>query len=206
MKRIPWDRNSILLRLTLFMTVLLFGQSVLLIGALAAGGLLSRTREDAFASLTQKVITPRNYLQSEMTSRWSSLYPYADQFAEMLPPLAAAAQGDAEREERFLTGAMPLLVGMLRATTASGAFIILDNAGAPDHSSLYLRDYDPTLNDDDNLDLYLVAGPSAVSTDWRIPLDKIWKSRMPRAQTDQPFYNKPMTQAQQGVDPALLGY
>ena len=29
---------------------------------------------------------------------------------------------------------------------------------------------------------------------------------MPRAQTDQPFYNKPMTQAQQGVDPALLGY
>ena len=206
MKRIPWDRNSILLRLTLFMTVLLFGHSVLLIGALAAGGLLSRTREDAFASLTQKVITPRNYLQSEMTSRWSSLYPYADQFAEMLPPLAAAAQGDAEREERFLTGAMPLLVGMLRATTASGAFIILDNAGAPDHSSLYLRDYDPTLNDDDNLDLYLVAGPSAVSTDWRIPLDKIWKSRMPRAQTDQPFYNKPMTQAQQGVDPALLGY
>ena len=206
MKRIPWDRNSILLRLTLFMTVLLFGQSVLLIGALAAGGLLSRTREDAFASLTQKVITPRKYLQSEMTSRWSSLYPYADQFAEMLPPLAAAAQGDAEREERFLTGAMPLLVGMLRATTASGAFIILDNAGAPDHSSLYLRDYDPTLNDDDNLDLYLVAGPSAVSTDWRIPLDKIWKSRMPRAQTDQPFYNKPMTQAQQGVDPALLGY
>ncbi len=49
MKRIPWDRNSILLRLTLFMTVLLFGQSVLLIGALAAGGLLSRTRCSALA-------------------------------------------------------------------------------------------------------------------------------------------------------------
>ena len=74
MKRIPWDRNSILLRLTLFMTVLLFVQSVLLIGALAAAGLLSLSLVEAFSSLTQKEITPRNYLQSEMTSRWSSLY------------------------------------------------------------------------------------------------------------------------------------
>lgn len=206
MPRLHWDRDSILLRLTLFMAVLLFGQSVLLIGALLAGGLLSRTRQDAFESLAQKVTNPRNYLQSEMTSRWSTLFPYTRQFADLLPPLGDDALRNARNEERFLTEAMPLLVGMLRATTASGAFLILDSAGAPDHPALYLRDYDPTLNNADNRDLHLVAGPSTLSAGWRIPLDTVWKPRIPRRQTDRAFYTKPLEQARRGVDPALLGY
>lgn len=206
MKRIHWDRDSILLRLTLFMVVLLFGQSLLLIGALLAGGLLSRTRENAFEALDQKVANARNYLQGEMTSRWSTLFPYTQQFAELLPPLTDDARRNDRNEELFLTRVMPLLVGMVRATTASGAFLILDNAGMPDHPALYLRDYDPTLNNAANLDLYLVAGPSTLSAGWRIPLDTFWKTRLPREQTDRPFYNIPLDQARRGVDPTLLGY
>lgn len=206
MKQFHWNRSSILLRLTLFMAVLLFGQSLLLIGALLAGGLLSRTQEDAFASFSQKVDSPRNYLQGEMKSRWSNLAPYLGQFSALLPRADADAALTDKDAETFLTTAAPLLIGMLRSSMASGAFIILDDAGTGAHPALYLRDYDPLLNNGDNRDLYLVAGPSALSSGWQIPLDKTWKPQLPHAQLDRPFYEKPLQLAAPGVNPALLGY
>lgn len=207
MKFPPWKRDSILLRLTAFMALVVFGQSVLLIGALLAGGILSRTRQNALESFAQKVVSPRNYLQGEMTGNWSHIELFVQQIAELLPQKADDAYRNRKNTEIFLGQSAPVLIAMLRSTSASGAFLILDDEGGDTHEALYFRDYDPQLGNKGVSDLYLVAGPSEVSAGWQIPLDKIWKYRLPRAQTNRPFYNKPFQAASGGTaDPALLGY
>lgn len=218
--------------MTSFIALLVFGQTILLTGVLLAAGLLSRTRDNAMQSFHQQITIRKNYLQAEIRNRWMSVAPFEGQISKLLPPLPAdSSLADSSLADSslsahdygpFFQNVTPLLIALMRSSLTSGAFIVLD---APHDNSplsdtkhlpaLYLRDYDPTLSNNRNSDLFLVLGPSDLSTHWQIPRDTAWHSdlpplksgeNLPQPRPSRNFYSAPREQANSGVDPNLLGF
>ncbi|WNF38283.1 diguanylate cyclase [Bacillaceae bacterium IKA-2] len=203
MKKISWNKNSIVFKLTVFVIFLIIAQSVLLIAAMIAGGILKQTEENAFQSFSEKVDSRKGYLQREMSNRWSNVDPYLKEISRMLP-----LEDDNNSTEQFLIDSAPILISMLRTTMTNGTFIILNDQEneSNQHSTLYFRDYDPLLNDELNKDLYFVAGPFEISQKLRIPMDQSWSYSMELTDENRKFYDKPYLNASLSSHSALLGY
>ncbi len=199
MKKIVLDKKSITFRVTLLVILLIIAQSILLTIFLIMGGVISQAEKNAYRSFADKVSNRKTYLESEMKNRWSNLDLYYDMIAEQL------VESDDESEVFELVS--DNLISIMRTTQATGAFIILDKEGGDkEYPALYLRDYDPVLNDYDNKDLYMVYGPATLASKLKIPLDQIWKSRINMNEMDTSFYDKPYENAPLTYDSDLLGY
>lgn len=197
MKYIKVDRQSMVFRLTSLTVIIILGQAVLLSLFLIIGGVLSTAEENAFSSFSGKVNNRKDYLQREMKLRWTNMDPYVNQISDQYNPQ--------ETSDEFLKNISQSLISMLRATQVTGAFVILNNPGE-EKSALYIRDYDPVLNDYNKRDLYMVFGPSGLARDLQIPLDKIWKNRINLNTLDSDFFEKPLAIADLSTDSKLLGY
>jgi diguanylate cyclase (GGDEF)-like protein len=197
MKHMKLDRHSMIFRLTSLTVIIILGQAALLSLFLILGGALSKAEENAFSSFSDKVNNRKDYLQREMKLRWTNMDPYVNQITDQYNTHITS--------DDFLKNISESLISMLRATQATGAFVILNNPG-DEKSALYIRDYDPILNDYNKRDLYMVFGPSGLARDLQIPLDKIWKYRMNLNTIDSDFYEKPIDIAGLSTDSKLLGY
>lgn len=197
MKYIKVDRQSMVFRLTSLTVIIILGQAALLSLFLIIGGVLSTAEENAFSSFSSKVNNRKDYLQREMKLRWTNMDPYVDQIS--------GQYSIQEAPEEFLKNISESLISMLRATQVTGAFVILNNPG-DEKPALYIRDYDPILNDYNKRDLYMVFGPSGLARDLQIPLDKIWKDRINLNTIDSDFFEQPLSIADLSTDSKLLGY
>lgn len=208
MKKINWDRESIAYRLTVFMVIIILGQSLLLIGTLVAGGVLKHAEETAFKSFYEKVNNRKDYLQREMKNRWTNMKPYTEEIADILSIFSSHPIALKESREAFFDKSAPTLIAMLRTTMATGVFVILNDefSGADAHSALYFRDYDPLLNDKSNKDLYLVIGSPEISKKWQIPMEGSWKYSLFLSEENEDFYYKPYNNAGLSSDADFLGY
>ncbi|WHH61162.1 diguanylate cyclase [Petroclostridium sp. X23] len=208
MKKIKWNKNSIAYKLTIFMMLLVFGQSVLLTGTLLAGGVLAQTQANAFQSFYEKANNRKDYLQREIKNRWTNMDPYVKEISKLLAILNDPRLSPEERNNNFFTQSAPSLISMLRTTTATGAFVILNDnlQNSNTHSALYFRDYDPMLNDEANNDLYLIVGTPEISKNFQIPMDEVWKYSLTLDENNRDFYFKPMSIKALGINANLLGY
>ncbi len=208
MKRISRDKNSIAYKLTVFMIILIFGQSVLLISTLVVGGVLDQAQQNAFQAFSEKVNNRKGYVQQEMKNRWTNMDPYLEKISGLLSILDESEISIEERNKNFFDKSAQVLISMLRTTMATGSFIILDdNVSSRDtHSALYFRDYDPILNDDVNNDLYLILGDPNISKRLKIPMDGVWKYSLLLDENNKNFYNKPYYNADLSIDSRALGY
>ena len=193
------DRKSIAYRLTVIVIAIIIGQAALLSLFLIIGGVISQAEQNAYSSFSDKVKSRTDSLQGEMRYHWTNMDPYMDQISE---------QYDQEEEpEQYFDRISEVLISMLRTTQATGAFVILEEpSDGSEKPALYIRDYDPRLNDYDNKDLYLVYGPSGIASELQIPLDYMWKSRMDLDIVRADFYTKPLSKASLTSESSLLGY
>lgn len=200
MKFGSWDKNSIIFRLTSFVILIIILQAVILIGILIAGGVLSQGQAIAYNSFYEKVNNRKDYIQREMKNRWTNMDIYVSEISKTL--------SSNKSNDVFLKEAANQLISMLRTTQTTGAFIILDNGKSlgEEHQALYIRDYDPLLNDYSNKDLYLVAGSSDLAKNINIPLDEEWKYNMKMEAENRDFYEKPYQKASLSSNSNLLGY
>lgn len=208
MKKINWDRESVAYKLTIFMSIIILGQSLLLIGTLVAGGVLKQAEETAFKSFYEKVNNRKDYLQREMKNRWTNMKPYTEEISEILNIFSHNAIAFKESRETFFDQCAPVLIAMLRTTMVTGTFVILNDefSGADAHSALYFRDYDPLLNDKSNKDLYLVIGSPEISKKWQIPMEGSWKYSLFLNKENEDFYYKPYNNADLSSNADFLGY
>ena len=197
MMNIRIDRKSILFKMTGFVVILVIIQTLFLIGFLIFGGVLDQARDNALQSFKVKTQNRNAYLKSEMRNSWSNLSPYQQQISSKL--------SDEQDDEVFFRAAIDDLIDMLRATKTSGAFIILDGEGS-DYPALYIRDYEPRLNDSSNKDLYMILGSPSIAKEQKIPLDRFWKYRMEFDSENIDFYQKPFSKATLTFNTELLGY
>lgn len=198
MKLFKLDRKSIAFRLTTLTIVIIIGQAALLSFFLIFGGVISQAEQNAYNSFAEKVRNRKDYLQREMKYRWMNMDPYVEQMSERYK---------ANEPDEFFSEISDPLISMLRATQVTGVFVILnqndDNQG---NAAVYIRDYDPVLNDYNNRDLYYVFGPSGLANQLQIPLDRMWKYRMDLSILDSDFYEKPLSKAPLTSAANLLGY
>lgn len=193
------DIKSIAFRLTSLIIVIIIGQATLLSMFLILGGVISQAEQNAFTSFTDKVRNRKDYLQREMKYHWTNLDPYVEQISDRYL--------QEEEPDQFFQDISHSLISMLRTTQATGAFVIMENhADKKEKAALYIRDYDPILNDYDNRDLYLIFGPSGLASNLQMPLDQMWKHRMDLNTIDSDFYEKPLSKASLSSNSSLLGY
>lgn len=197
MKFINTDRKSVAFRLTSLVIIIIIGQAAFLSLFLIFGGVISQAEQNAFTSFSEKVRNRKEYLQREMKYYWTNMNPYVGQIAEQY--------NDNEEPGQFFEEICEPLIAMLRTTQTTGVFVILDNDDN-EKDALYIRDYDPILNDYDNKDLYLIYGPSDIANDLQIPLDQIWKYRMNLSTMNSDFYDKPVSKADLSSEASFLGY
>lgn len=200
---VSWDKKSIVFKLTVFVILLLVAQSALLIASMVVAGVLKEARENAFQSFSEKVANRKEYIEREMSNRWTNLAPYLDEISKGLP-----VSPDLRTPEQFLEEAAPRLISMLRTTMTNGSFIILNNKtdNSGQRMGLYLRDYDPILNDQGYKDLYCIAGPFQIAQKLNIPMDENWSYNLQMTDGNRAFYDMPYTHADLSVNSSLLGY
>lgn len=197
MKTIRVDKNSIFFKMTSFVILLIILQAVLLTVTLIVGGVLEQARENAFQSFHDKVANRKDYIQREMKNRWTNMAPYVQQISKNLTAH--------KNSDGFFNASVDELTDMLRTTQATGAFVILQEDEAH-YPALYIRDYDPLLNDYTNKDLYLVLGPAQLAKQLKIPLDQLWKYDMAFDLSNNSFFEKPTQNAALTYNTDLLAY
>lgn len=199
MSLLKMDKKSIAFKLTSFTIILIIAQAVMLTAFLILGGVISQGRKNAYVSFSDKVKNRNEYIQREMKNQWTNMDPYIDQISSRL--------SEYEDSDQLFDSISNNLIAMMRTTKSTGVFVILgtDNKNA-ENPSLYIRDYDPGLNDSGNKDLYMVFGPSALANKLKIPLDQTWKNKISLNKIDASFYEKPYSIASLSHRWNLLGY
>lgn len=199
MNFLRFDNKSIIFKLTSFVIIIIIFQAFLLVTTMVVGGVLSKGKDIAYNSLYDKVTNRKDYIQREMSNRWTNMDAYVSEISQSISPNNS--------KDIFFNEAAKDLISMLRTTQATGVFLILNDENSQgEHSALYLRDYDPLVNDYNNKDLYFLIGPPELANKNNIPLGEDWQYTMKFTEDNRDFYTKPYEKANLSTDPKLLSY
>lgn len=173
-------------------------QSLLVLGMLISGGILTQAMDNVYQSFESTVTLRAASLQDRIDNQWTNIDPYVQALSDKLP---------AEMTDQYLEDIADTLISMLKFSGTTGAFLILD--GPEQNNSLpalYIRDYDPETNSVDNSDLYQIIGPSEISKKYQIPLDSVWHYGLSLNKDNEKFYKMPYETADQSLDYKKPGY
>lgn len=196
-KRLNLDKQSIVFKMTYYVILLIVIQSLFLGIMLILGGVISQGEKNAFQFFNEKVKNKNDSLHKKMNGKWTNMLPYMDHISQNLT--------DANSDEEFFENTVEDLIKLLRSTETTGAFIILDS-DSEEHSSLYIRDYDPLLNAYYNKDLHMLLGSADIAKQQDIPLDYSWKYKIKFDDSNKDLFEKPYSKAKLTSNSNLLGY
>ncbi len=192
-----FNKRSIAFKLLSLIIVIVLGQGTLLSFFLIFGGVINQAEKNAYSSFAEKVRNRRDYLQKEMSYKWINMDPYLELISDLYSP--------GIEPDHFFEDISTTLVSALRTTQTTGIFLIM-NSDKEENPAVYIRDYDPVLNDYNNRDLYLVYGPSEFAHKLQIPLDQTWRYKLNLSDIPSDFYEKPLSKAALSTESKLLGY
>lgn len=188
-------------------------QAAIFSGTILWGGTSEQLDRNAFDILNERVINRKNYIESEMLGRWSSIRGYDAAIGRLASELSS--KGDTEAELLDISEA---LIYIIRRNSVTGAFVVLDDDGSrptPGKSvqktGLYIRNLDPTSSSVNNDDLLAERAPAEVTKQLGISLDTGWRPKFLFSADDDladDFYYKPFDAgiANHEADSAELGY
>lgn len=199
MNFVRFDKKSIIFKLTSFVIIIIIFQALLLVTTMVLGGVLSQGKDIAYNSLSDKVNNRKDYIQREMDNHWRNMDTYISEISNSISKNGS--------NDIFFNDATKYLISMLRSTQTTGVFLILNDENYQGgHSAIYLRDYDPLINDYSNKDLYFLIGSPELAKKVNIPLDQEWHYAMELNENNRDFYTKPYEKAYLSNDPKLLSY
>lgn len=199
MNFLRFDKKSIIFKLTSFVIIIIIFQALLLLATIILGGILSQGKDIAYSSLFDKVNNRKDYIEREMGNRWINIDSYMSEISKSI-----SKNGN---NDVFFNDVGKDLISMLRTTQTTGVFLILnDENNNGEHSALYLRDYDPLVNDYNDKDLYCLIGSPEVAKNINVALDEDWHYTMKLNGDNEDFYKKPYEKAYLSNNPKLLSY
>ena len=224
----PKRSKTLFSKLLMQFTFIVLLQTALFAAVFLASGILPRMEENAYSLLSQRTKSRADVLINAMTQRWSKLDSAKNRIVEHMENILAEKKAtwsdvhsNAVLNEQLVTALAPDLIAMLRNNGVTGAFLVLDGAGVPNHTArevragLYIRDLDPnseTAYTSTGSDLLMERGLSSISKSLDIPLDSYWSagfrfSQDGRAQSEQ-FFFQPFHAAltSSASDEAAYGY
>lgn len=219
----PPREHSIMMRILGPVVLLMVIQALLFAGLILWGGTIERLNGNAADILNEKTVNRKNYLENEMIQRWSNLADTEEDVDSTARRLLEDNQADyadltinSDLSVQLLDEISEDLIYLLRRSTATGAFVILDGGdarGLPEQgasvlkSAVYIRDLDPLAIPSDYSDLMMVFAPTAVSKRLGISLDIGWEPQISLG-ADSSFYYEPLlaARAHPEMDSRDLGY
>ena len=192
---------SIFRRMMIMLLLVIVAQGCMGALTFAGGGVMDRTRENAFNLLSSRVVNRASYLENDMVSRWSATGESKRAVVKLAEALLEdGGTLDGETCAELVSQAAPQVVAMLRRNEVTGAFLVLDCPdGSGSYPGFYIRDYDPGgAAADDDSDLLLERGTPAVAKELGVALDRYWTPffNMPdREEERTEFYFKPLLAA-----------
>ena len=196
------NHNSISFRLTYYVLLLIFVQTLILIVTLVFGGLMKEIKSNSFQTFDGNVAHQKDYLLKDMNNRWSLVPPFIESITSTI------TLHNGQPTEDLLQNVAPTLISLLRTTASNGAFLILEehNGHPNEREAIYFRDYDAFLNDHNNADLYCVVGPAETCISMKIPLDGYWSYNLKLTNDNRAFYDIPADNSFLKMQPQYLGY
>lgn len=193
-------RNSIRYKLTIFVIAMLLLQAALFLSFLSLGGVIDKGKEIAYKSFIETAANRNQYLQAEMKNNWSNVKMHIPSFADSIL--------HSKSEQDFFSDSIEDLIKLLRASRASGAFIILidDEASEEALPALYIRDNDPFHQSIAYSDISYVYGPPEIAQDRQIPLDHNWHYKLRLTDENREALLKAWHHAEAQYDINYLGY
>lgn len=188
------------------MLVMAFLQFLLVGGAILISKVIPNLNENAYEIFYKTISNRKSYIESEMHNRWAAIDNYLAHFSKVYPDKEAPLN---EREAlAYFNEAAPELIDMLRNSSTTGAFIILNN-GTEDtaNSCLFITDGDPLHNNTiNNSDLLVLKGPLELTETMKIPLHIAWNYGITLTEDISAMYEQPYSQAVNTGSNEHLGY
>lgn len=191
-----------LIRLLAAMLSVAILQSALFMILLEARGTLEQLDHSAFDTFNERVNSVQSSLEDEMLQRWANISTQAELLGDALDEYLTK-QGityddlrkSPELTTQFLKEATDDLIFMMRKTSVSGGFLVLDYGwnGENDFYGVHLGDTDPDYYPADDSDLLLDVGPASLAQEGHIPLNSAWINRYQLSPEDggSAFFYKP---------------
>lgn len=216
-------KTKLIFRLAVPMLTLVLLQLFVFFAVLIAGGEFTSIKQYVYNTLDEKTGNRKDYIETE----WKQKMPAVQETAGRINRLAkeilteegktfADLQKDPDLNRLILSGSVDHLVNMMRRSTASDVFLILDTGdlyaenGSDALAAIYLRGQDRTVEADYH-DLLMAVGYSAIAYEYGMSMDSDWKLRFepdPDDPENYDYYMKTMQTAQEnsGLPLQYLGY
>ncbi len=212
--------RTMLLRLLLAMLSVAIIQSVLFIAILEMRGTLEQLDHSAFDTFNERVSSVESSMENEMLQRWANISTQAELLGASLSQYLNEHQltyeqlkDSPELTTQFLKETTDDLIFMMRKTSVSGGFLVLDYGWSDTDNDFYgvhLGDTDPTYYPADDSDILLDVGPASLAQEGHIPLNSSWINRYHLDPEDEgsAFFYKPYEAAQEypNLEAQKLGY
>lgn len=180
--------------------VIIIVQFTMITGYFVFGGILSGVRENAYLTLDNVVENRINYLQNEINSRWTYITPVVNGVRDKLEII------DESGEKAFFLSIEKDMVAMMNEARVTDCYVILDNQGeGTRYPALYLRDEDPSLDDAENRDISLLAGPQELINHYS-SIGDWWNEEYEMKEDSSEFYSVPFQAGDTGQRFSELGY
>lgn len=176
-------------RITFFLLIMLLLESILFVGFLIWGSVLTQFAQNASDIFVEEVSNRSTYLKTDMVQRWSQLdwtQSVVEETVEAYMKENHMSTGDlvpGNAETTALLGELaPDLISTLRRNSVSGVFIAFHGSekltirqwNSVAKAGLYLRDPDPSTDSETNSDLLIKCGPYELTTQLELAMDINW--------------------------------
>jgi len=215
-------RWSFQARITLFLLIMLFLESLLFVGFLVWGGILTQFDQNATDVFVEEVSNRSAYLKTDMIQRWSQLdwtqsmvEENVEEYLEEHDLSTRDLLPGSTDATALLAELAPNLISTLRRNSVNGVFVVFHGDGTTvirewdgiSKSGLYLRDTDPATDSASNADLMVKCGSYTLAGELGLALDINWSPTM-TINRDSDWYYCPLATAAHtpNATPSQLGY
>ncbi len=205
-------RSSIFSRLLPLILSMVVFQAAVYLFVFWQGGVLSHINQNAVDLLSEQTYDHQQYLENEMTQRWSDLaqseHIVLETFRTVMQQYdvgPGATLNDTEIQEAMIRAAAPELLYLLYRNQVTGAYLILDGPADTERTGnragFYIRDQNLEQNDAAATSLAVMRGSVAAAADLGIPLSENWSPGFffTGIEEEEAFFYRPLQACRQGT-------
>lgn len=199
--------TSIRSKIFIILLALVLGQSVVFIASIFLVNIptiLNTYAQQVFEKIVQN---RKMYLEKEMVDRWGNFEIEAERIVASYNQIIDDNQFLSDEEIfPFFDDAMPLLSKLLLDKTASGAFIILDDArgSGESQSCVYLYNENPYLQKSSLEDFQVLKGPSEIAEKYEISLATNWSTGLELSRDMEKTLKKPINATRSFIEAEVV--
>ena len=185
-------KSGIFLKIFIPMLILVMLQLSIFLTVSLISGEFTYIREYAYNMLVEKTENRKNYIENELQQKMALVLDTSDDINDTVESILKEENAsiedittNKELNKKIFDQSVEKLIYLLRTDAVNDAFIVLDTGTLYDEDNisykggLMIRDLDPTNNTlNNNKDLLMEFGSSAISQKYNITLDTEWSSKL----------------------------